>query len=199
MNKLIGMAALLLGCGGVWAGVQEDNFINLANSGAEEKVLTAYIDVAGGSFHFTVDQIIELKDLGVSSKVISDALKHGGPAETATAAVPVDKSPSIPEANEPSATAAVLKDRSPSAPVVHDTLAIVSTPAPPVYVYPYPWCYYGYWPYAYWGGVWISNYPWGRGPFYYGRWPGRGTVAGYRAGYNRARGWGRAGGRGGRR
>ena len=198
MNKLIGIAAALLCYGGAWAGAQEDNFVNLAKSGADEKVLTAYIGVAGEPFHLTADQIIELTDLGVSSQLIVEALNHGGPAKTATTVAPADRSPSVPVAHE--TPAAVPNNRSPSVAVAHVTPTIVvSTPAPPVYVYAYPWRWppscYGYWPYAYWG---VPCYPWwGRGPFYYGRWPGWGrAVAGYRAGFG-ARGWGRA--RGGRR
>jgi len=85
MNKVMVIAILFLAYVSVWAGAQEDDLINLARSGIEEEVLITYIDAAKGPYHLTTSQIVELRDLGVSSKVISEALKHGSPENEAAA------------------------------------------------------------------------------------------------------------------
>jgi len=54
-----------------------DDLIRMARSGVDEEVLTAYIDAAPGTFDLSADDIITLKDLGVPSKVINEALRHG--------------------------------------------------------------------------------------------------------------------------
>ncbi len=47
----------------------------LARAGIEEPVLVAYVDGAG-TFNLTPEQIISLRDLGVSAEVLSAILQH---------------------------------------------------------------------------------------------------------------------------
>ncbi len=113
MNKVMVIAILFLAYVSVWAGAQEDDLINLARSGIEEEVLIIYIDAAKGPYHLTTSQIVELRDLGVSSKVISEALKHGSPENEAVA----------PGSNQVTASAADT---------IESPMGSIASPLPPV-------------------------------------------------------------------
>ena len=164
-----------------------DDLIRMARSGVDEEVLTAYIDAASGTFDLSADDIITLKDLGVPSKVINEALRHG-------------------HANESdSITAAEAKERIKTTsddngtPIL--TAAAVAPPPGDLNIsffyeslYPYgnwldidgewcwqpnaavispdwaPYCRYGHWMDSDWGWCWVSDYSWGWAPFHYGRW-----------------------------
>ena len=177
MNKVMGIAILLLSYGLIAAGTQENDLLSLAKSGIEEQILISYIDAAKGPFNLTADQIIELKDLGVSAKVISEALRHGQNAEAAaaeptTAANPEIAQPAVSNESyvEPATEAPVAPAyQTPAAPVApvppaRDTVTVATST-----VYSYPWCwspYYDYyWPYAdaYDEWLWAPSFGWGFG------------------------------------
>jgi hypothetical protein len=180
-------AALALAGDTALASSGADDLIRMARSGVDEEVLIAYIDAAPDVFDLSADDIITLKDLGVPSKVISEALRHGHANES--------DSTSVAEAGERIKTAA------------DDTSAEVSTAsaaAPPTgdlnisffyeSLYPYgnwldidgEWCWQpnamamspdwapysrnGHWMDSDWGWCWVSDYSWGWAPFHYGRW-----------------------------
>ncbi len=114
MNKFLIIGAIAAACGVAWAGTQEDDLLSLAKSGLDEQVLISYIDAAKGPYHLTPDQIVQLKDLGASSKVISEALRHGisqagtGPVQEAALATglePAARQPSEPTINSPESPA----------------------------------------------------------------------------------------------
>ena len=211
MNKLIGISAVLVVYGSAWAGVQEDDLVRLAQSGVDTNVLTAYINSAKGPYHLTSDQIIELKDLGVPSTVISEALRHS-PDELTATAVP-EVSPSVPIAPALATTtpAAPTPPVAPAPPRVADTASVVVTTPQVVEVYPYPYsvAYYEWWPYAFEVGWWWPGYLWGPGVHFYGRGYWHGTPAGFRSGgyfgrggvrgFSGERGFRGGGGRGGGR
>lgn len=73
---------VLLGSTACWATPDADDLIRMAKSGVDEEVLMAYIKAAPDTFDLSADDIITLKDLGVPSKVISEAMLHGHPADT---------------------------------------------------------------------------------------------------------------------
>jgi hypothetical protein len=75
-------AAILFMGSAVWASPDADDLIRLAKSGVDEEVLMAYIKAAPDTFDLSADDIITLKDLGVPSKVISEAMLHGHAADT---------------------------------------------------------------------------------------------------------------------
>ncbi len=206
MNKVVGIAILLLSYGLIAAGTQENDLLSLAKSGIEEQIMISYIDAAKGPFNLTADQIIELKDLGVSTKVISRALQHGQNAEAAaaeptTAANPEASQPAVSHESfvEPATVAPIAPAyqtaAAPAAPVPPARDTVAAAPAPGAVVYTYPWCwspYYDYyWPYAdaYDGWLWGPGfgwgfglglgwgYGWGHGPFYGGHGFGRNAGA----------------------
>jgi hypothetical protein len=124
MKRLLGIGTVLLVYGVIWAGTQEDDLLSLARSGIDEGVLISYIDAAKGPYHLTPDQIIQLKDLGVSSKAISEALRHGvgAPAEAAQ----------VPGAGDTAQPPKAPLITAPTPPSVAPTLSTAVTPAAPV-------------------------------------------------------------------
>ncbi len=75
-------AVMFLGSTVCWASPEADDLIRLAKSGVDEEVLMSYIKAAPDTFDLSADDIITLKDLGVPSKIISEALLHGHPSDT---------------------------------------------------------------------------------------------------------------------
>ena len=88
MNKLFAAACMiaamtLLSVTSAFATPDGDDLIKMARSGVDEEVLLAYIKAAPDTFSLSADDIVTLKDLGVPSKVIAEALLHGHPADSA--------------------------------------------------------------------------------------------------------------------
>jgi hypothetical protein len=164
-----------------------DDLIRMARSGVDEEVLAAYIEAAPESFDLSADDIITLKDLGVPSKVINEALRHGR--------ANVSGYESAAEAEETMESAA-LDDES----AVLTSAAVAPQPGDLNIsffyeaLYPYgnwldingewcwrpnaaaispdwaPYCRHGRWVDSDWGWCWVSDYSWGWAPFHYGRW-----------------------------
>jgi hypothetical protein len=170
-----------------------DDLLKMARSGVDEEVLSSYIDAAPDTFDLSVEDIITLKDLGVPSKIISDALRHKHPNETDSASASV--------ASEIIQTAS--NDTAAGAQPPPDILtAAAVAPAPTDQnisffyeaLYPYgnwlnidgtwcwqpnamvvspdwaPYCRHGHWVDSDYGWCWVSDYSWGWAPFHYGRW-----------------------------
>jgi len=72
---------LILGVTGVAASQQYDNLVKLIKSGASENVIIAYIDASDSSYNLSSDEIVHLKELGATSKVIVEAIGHNGNAK----------------------------------------------------------------------------------------------------------------------
>jgi hypothetical protein len=179
--------ALALAGNAALASSGADDLIRMARSGVDEEVLTAYIESAPESFELSADDIITLKDLGVPSKVINEALRHGRANESDTV--------SAAEAGERAETASDESDT--------EVLTAAAVAPPPgdlnisffyEALYPYgnwldidgewcwrpnamaispdwaPYCRHGHWVDSDWGWCWVSDYSWGWAPFHYGRW-----------------------------
>lgn len=69
-----------------WAG----EMAKLAHAGIEENVMLSFIDNAAGTFNLTSDDIIYLRDIGISSDVITAMMQHD--AELAAGLRPVPPS-----------------------------------------------------------------------------------------------------------
>lgn len=170
-----------------WASSGPKDLVKMARSGVDEEVFIAFINASPDTFGLNAEDIITLKDLGVSSKVIIEALRHGHDIDTAAARETMREA-----ADDPSA-----------APASSD-LSTASAVAPPTdrpnisffyeSLYPYgnwleidggwcwqpnatiidadwaPYCNRGHWVWSDWGWCWVSDYSWGWAPFHYGRW-----------------------------
>ena len=104
-------AVTFLGSTACWASPEADDLIRLAKSGVDEEVLMAYIKAAPDTFDLSADDIITLKDLGVPSKVISEALLHGHPVDTSTATAAKEE---IREVTSDTAAAAQVRRQRPT-------------------------------------------------------------------------------------
>ncbi len=170
--------------------------IRLAGSGVGDDVVLAYIQNSQAPFNLTAEDVLYLKDIGLSPQVASAMLSHDtalrgqaqqyAPAPTAPAAPP----PVAPEIPAPTAPPPV------NAP---PPAYVTSAPADVSYFYnglaPYgtwvslegygwcwqprtvmvargwrPYCDGGHWVYTDAGWFWQSDYSWGWAPFHYGRW-----------------------------
>jgi hypothetical protein len=161
--------------------------IRLAQSGVGEEVVLAYVQNSDGGFDLSSDQILYLRDLGISSPVISAMLNRDAMVR-----------------NEPSSQPAVPPPTAPTVPVEApltplNATEIISPPPQVNYFYsslsPYgswvdldgvgwcwqptvvvvnrtwqPYCDSGHWVYTDAGWFWRSDYSWGWAPFHYGRW-----------------------------
>ncbi len=173
--------------------------VRLAQSGVEEEVLLAYVESVSSPFSVSADDIIFLKDLGISGTVISEMLRHdtslreqaGPPATTAGTNQFVYDQKLFPGSTKPPEAALT--------PAIPTPVYVTNAPAPVVTFYeplqPYgnwielegygwgwqphavvierewqPYCHGGHWIDTDAGWYWQSDYSWGWMVFHYGRW-----------------------------
>ncbi len=101
VTALLGVI-ILVGGYGIARATPADDLIKMARSGVDEEVLISYIESSTDTYDLDAEEIITLKDLGVSSKVISEALRHGNKTDSAEARE------SIKEANNDTDTASAV-------------------------------------------------------------------------------------------
>ncbi|MEY2429028.1 MAG: hypothetical protein QOJ40_1913 [Verrucomicrobiota bacterium] len=161
--------------------------IRLAESGVGDDVVVAYIQNSQATFNLSADHVLYLKDLGLSSAVVTAMLNHDSGFRTQTQPYP--------PATQPPPQPEVAPQ-----PVEAPPPTYVTTPPPEVnYFYgdlsPYgtwvelagvgwcwqpravvinrgwrPYCDGGHWINSDCGWFWQSDYSWGWAPFHYGRW-----------------------------
>jgi len=170
--------------------------LRLAESGVGEEVVLAYIQNSSGGFNLSADQILYLRDVGLSAQLISAML--GRDAGLRGQPQPIQPQPEQqpppgpgPGPNGP--------DVPVEAPLTPQSTEVVSPPPQVNYFYsslsPYgtwvdlagvgwcwqpsalvvnrswqPYCDGGHWVYSDCGWFWQSDYSWGWAPFHYGRW-----------------------------
>jgi hypothetical protein len=168
--------------------------IRLAGSGVGDDVVVAYIQNSQAPFNLSADDVLYLKDIGLSPQVTSAMLSHDGTLRNQ----PQQYAPAAPA--QPAPPPAPMAPAMPSAPVTAPPPAYdTSAPADVSYFYndlsPYgtwvslegygwcwqprtvvtahgwrPYCDGGHWVYTDAGWFWQSDYSWGWAPFHYGRW-----------------------------
>jgi hypothetical protein len=161
--------------------------IRLAESGVGDDVVLAYIQNSQALFNLGADDVLYLRDVGVSSVVITAMLNH----DTTLRNQPPENSNPVPPAPVQESPQPVSQEEPP---------VYSSTPPPEVnYFYsdlsPYgawvdlagvgwcwqprtalinhgwrPYCDGGHWLNSDCGWYWQSDYSWGWAPFHYGRW-----------------------------
>lgn len=160
--------------------------IKLAESGVGDDVVLAYVHNSQASFNLSAENVLYLRDVGISSPVITAMLNH----DTAPSTLP----PTQPPVQAPPPAQQAPTDVPAAAPNY-----VSSPPADVSYFYndlsPYgswvaldgvgwcwqprvvainhgwsPYCDGGHWVYCDYGWYWQSVYSWGWAPFHYGRW-----------------------------
>ena len=149
--------------------------LQLAQAKVGDDVIIAYVHQTGNSYGLDAEQILYLRQQGISDKVLIAMLTRPKPASTPAPALPATVNPA------PVQTQAAYAQPAPD--------YVQSAPSSSVYVMPNNQIYYSSWYpayypyYSYYGGYYpylTFSYPWGRG--YYGSRYCRGGY-GYRGGY----------------
>jgi hypothetical protein len=173
--------------------------IKMAESGVTEDVLVAYAQKSPTRYDLTADTILYLKDLGLTSTVITAMVNRDGSLRSnSQAEAPAPQYQSPPPAAQPGPPPG--QPEAPAPAVQAAQPAYVSNPPEDVnYFYdnlsPYgtwvvldgvgwcwqpravvvdrgwsPYCNSGHWVFTDCGWFWQSDYSWGWAPFHYGRW-----------------------------
>jgi len=168
--------------------------LRMSEAGISDDVITAYIQNSANTYSLDADQIVYLRDVGVSSAVLNALTAHSQPASggaaTEAAGGPAGTQNGFSQA-VPATTASSTPVSGP-ADSFYDTLAPYGTW---LYVPAYGWCWQptvvvvnpawqpycndGCWLWTDNGWYWNSYYAWGWAPFHYGRWcqyPGYGWI-----------------------
>src|ERR1051325_1361989 len=162
-----------------------DQVVKLSQAGTGETVIRAYIEQAAPAYRITGNEIVQLRDLGISQNVIMSLIDHSQSA--APSSVTEVTGPQISSAAQtntsPSTNAQIAAAPPETAADFYDSLAPYGTwtdvPGygwcwqPTVVVVNSDWrpyCDGGYWLWSDAGWYWHSYYSWGWAPFHYGRW-----------------------------
>ncbi len=169
--------------------------VRLAESGLSDEVLIAYIDKSDAVYPISADEILYLRDLGISSSVLAVLLEHRAAAQgQAAQSAPPPTVPQLGTETNP----ANLAEQSPTdlgtggaagAPAIVDDNSFYNELSPygtwlelPGYGWCWqptvvivngswlPYCDGGRWLWSDCGWYWNSYYSWGWAPFHYGRW-----------------------------
>jgi hypothetical protein len=170
--------------------------IRLAGSGLSDDVVLAYIQNSQAPFNLSADDILYLKDLGLSPQVTAAMLSHDSMLRNQPQQyMPAAPAPATPPPVAPAAPAPAAPPPPATAPPAY----VSNPPADVSYFYndlaPYgawvslegygwcwqprtvalsrgwrPYCDGGHWVYTDAGWYWQSDYSWGWAPFHYGRW-----------------------------
>ena len=160
--------------------------LRMSQSGISDDVVTSYIQNSPDTYTLDADQIVYLRDVGVSSAVLNALVAHSQAAANEPAG------PAGGTTSAPSGSAQTAPPVSGAAADYYDALAPYGTwvevPAygwcwqPTVVVVNpawQPYCNEGSWLWTDNGWYWNSYYAWGWAPFHYGRWcqyPGYGWL-----------------------
>src|SRR6266700_438234 len=174
---------------------QLTEIVRLAESGLSDEVLIAYIDKSDAVYPISADEILYLRDLGISSSVLAVLLEHRAAAQgQAAQSAPPPTVPQLGSETNP----ANLAEQSPTdlgtggaagAPAIVDDNSFYNELSPygtwlelPGYGWCWqptvvivngswlPYCDGGRWLWSDCGWYWNSYYSWGWAPFHYGRW-----------------------------
>ena len=132
-KALIPLMVLMSGICSSWATEGYDDLAKLVKSKTSDDIILAFIDVSNVSYAFTADEIIQLKDMGASGKVIAAAIRHKIPGRESEA----QKSVAV---SAPPAVAAYSGQPPTASPPGDADNYVVYEPEPPLvdyYYYPY--------------------------------------------------------------
>ena len=160
--------------------------VRLAESGVSDEVVLAYIQRSPSLQPLTADQILYLRDLGISAQILTALIEYHPAAPAPSEAVPAPTVPQYPPTMVPET---VDNPEPPPGPAAVEQNYFYSSLAPygswldlPGYGWCWrptaavtcstwrPYCDSGYWAWSDCGWYWNSYYSWGWAPFHYGRW-----------------------------
>src|SRR5215831_8182007 len=131
--------------------------LRLSQAKVSDDTIIAYIKSGGKTFYLNADQILLLRQQGVSEAVITAMLSLPSASMEASTATP-ETTPAASSESTPPATTEPSTDYTQTGPYY----SMDNAPYYPYYYYYYPaygyynWSYPFYWPYC-WGGFWHGN------------------------------------------
>jgi hypothetical protein len=165
--------------------------VKLAESGLGDEVVMAYVTNSQAGFNLSAEDIVYLKDVGISETVITLMMSRdkvlrdsGVPANVRSPAPPPMPEPQAPVVTPPATPPPAYVTNPPEdVNYFYSELAPYGTwidlegvgwcwqPRTVVINHDWrPYCDYGHWAYTDCGWYWSSSYSWGWAPFHYGRW-----------------------------
>jgi hypothetical protein len=177
--RIIKTLVITIVCGAItllYAQTRVDELVKLKGSGVDDEVLIAYIQNSTKWPALNADEIVGLKDAGISNAVIAEALRHARNAQVAAAATPNAAVVTTAPASEPPAQETVDRTVFEEALNPYGTWVLIDGVhywRPGIAAGNPGWAPYmtnGHWVYTDLGWTWVSDYPWGWAPFHYGRW-----------------------------
>ena len=173
--------------------------VKLASSGVGDEVVLAYIRNSQAPFDLNADQLLYLKDVGLSPQVITAMLDHDNAMHSQAPPPGQQFAPAPQPAPAPEAPAPQPMPAAAAAPAAPAPTYVSNPPLDVGYFYndlsPYgtwvdlagvgwcwqpstvvttvgwrPYCHGGHWVWTEAGWFWQSDYTWGWAPFHYGRW-----------------------------
>ncbi|MBU6410653.1 MAG: hypothetical protein KGR98_09715, partial [Verrucomicrobia bacterium] len=152
--------------------------VEMAQAGVSESVIISFVNASAAPFNLTADDIIYLKDIGLSDNVVNAMIQRDQQLGVQIA-TPNDTPPPPPVAS----TAVVAQPAVVTDTYFYDNLAPYGSWVniqgyglcwqPTVVVLDpgwRPYCDRGHWVYTDDGWFWMSDYSWGWATFHYGRW-----------------------------
>lgn len=162
--------------------------LKLAKGQVSEQVIVTYIENARRNFELSADEIVYLKQEGVSDKIVAAALAHHASIPQAVVSVPQEPAPA-PMQSAPQQTVVMAPPQTTYVEAAPQPVYVYSSPSYSYFdAYPY---YYSYYPYRYpyypyrngYGSPTFSvNFGFGHG--YYGGGYRGGFGGGYRGGFS---------------
>ena len=160
--------------------------VKLATSGVGEDVILAYVQNSQGGFNLSATHVVYLRDLGVSSDLITAMMNRDASVRTQGAPAQAPPPPPVPQPVEAPLTPPADYVNTPPPTEVNYFYTDLSPYGSWVVLPNYGWCWQpsavvinrgwrpycdgGRWIYSDCGWYWHSDYSWGWAPFHYGRW-----------------------------
>jgi uncharacterized membrane protein YgcG len=169
--------------------------VQLAHANVSEDVIVNYVQSSGNGYGLDANQILYLKQQGVSDRVINAMLNQRSRIAAAQTAPPQSSTASS------APTATVVTPTTPAPPVSSSSVYVIPDTQTYNYVYSYPYSYpyYYYYPYYGWYGWPVVSIGWGGywGGYhggYWGGWHGGGWHTGGGGWHGGGGGWHGGGG-----
>jgi hypothetical protein len=186
---LVGLSAAETEAQKIELSTNVQNVIMLVEGGVEEEIILAYIENTGGPFALTADEIIYLKDIGITPNIVTAMLHQDAALRDQSVGLILTNDLSaiglaqtnIGNANNPPP---VYVTNAPTQ--VHYFYESLAPYGTWIEIDSYGWCWrphvvtlhrdwrpywhHGRWIYTDAGWYWYSDYSWGWAAFHYGRW-----------------------------
>ncbi|MSU57290.1 MAG: hypothetical protein EXS35_03760 [Pedosphaera sp.] len=123
-----------------------DDVVKLAKAGVDESVILAFVRNSGTAYTPTAQDVIQLREAGVSAQVTTTLMQHGAEVRQLAAESYQRTQPAAPAAPAPAATSqpVIVYSAAPSYVAPVSTVTVIGYPRNDYYSYPVSYSYGGY-------------------------------------------------------